>query len=257
MRLDPIRPHNPTAFSGPQLDFFGGKILKHASFVSLYAGSYWTSPKGDKDRKTLDRCSQSVPTGSYTSIWREYGVSKGSFAGSTNIALGTSKKRIGEDGIQQLVADAITKGASKRNAVRQPDGKTVYTVFLPPGVTLVADNLDSQHGLGGFHGSYIDEASRQRVYYAAIAYAEGSNGIHFTSNSVDNISIAASHEWSEVVTDPNVNAGRLGWYDKTFGEIGDIPISMGYRLSDLWGRVDGCAVQKEWSNAAKRPVLSE
>jgi hypothetical protein len=257
MRIDPTSSYSAAALSGPRLTFFGGKTLKHPSFVSLYAGNYWSSLRGSKDRATLNRCSESVPTGAYTSIWREYGVSKGSFAGSTSVSLGTSKRRIAEDDIQRIVANAIAKGGSPKDAVKQPDGKTVYTVFLPPGVTLVADNVDSRHGLGGFHGSYVDDASGRRVYYAALAYADKNNGIHFTDSPVDNISIAASHEWSEAVTDPDVNAGRLGWYDTNFGEIGDIPVSMGNRLSDLWGRIDGCAVQKEWSNGARRPVLSE
>jgi len=30
---------------------------------------------------------------------------------------------------------------------------------------------------------------------------------------------------------------------------------MGFPLSSLWGRMNGCAVQKEWSNSEKAPVL--
>ena len=141
--------------------------------------------------------------------------------------------------------------------MKRPDGKTVYTVFLPPGVTLVADGVDSRHGLGGFHGRYTDTASGKPVYYAVVAYADERNGLRFTNNSVDNISIAASHEWSEAVTDPDVNAAKPGWYDRNFGEIGDIPVNLGYPLSQLWGRVGGCAVQREWSNANNAPVLNE
>lgn len=185
-------------------------------------------------------------------MWREYGISKGTFAGSAIVNLSASKRRVTEQDVKSLVASAVLRAGVKR-----PDGKTVYTVFLPPGVTLVADDVDSRHGLGGFHGSYTDTATGKRVYYAVIAYADEKNGLRFTNNSIDNISVAASHEWSEAVTDPDVNEGKLGWYDPRLGEIGDIPISAGYPLSQLWGRVGGCAVQKEWSNAKGRPVLTE
>ena len=57
-----------------------------------------------------------------------------------------------------------------------------------------------------------------------------------------------SHEWSEVVTDPDVNNGVLGWYDERLGEVGDIPINLGMPISKVFGRVHGFAVQKEWSN---------
>jgi hypothetical protein len=114
---------------------------------------------------------------------------------------------------------------------------------------------DSRKGLGGFHGSYVDAATKKPVYYSAIVYANEGNGVPFTKNPIDNMTIAASHEWSEAVTDPDVNRGKLGWYDKRFGEIGDIPIMMGFPLSSLWGRMNGCAVQKEWSNSEKAPVL--
>lgn len=120
---------------------------------------------------------------------------------------------------------------------------------------MVADGVDSRHGLGGFHGSYTDANTGKQVYYAVLAYADERNGLQFTENSVDNITIAASHEWTEAVTDPDVNAGKLGWYDRNYGEIGDIPVNLGYPIEQLWGRVDGCAVQKEWSNAKNKPVV--
>ena len=149
-----------------------------------------------------------------------------------------------------MVASAIS-----RSGISKPDGSTVYTVFLPPGVVLTHGTSDSRRGLGGFHGSYVDQAAEEPVYYAAIVHASNGNGVPFTSSPVDNMTIAASHEWSEAVTDPDVNRGKLGWYNKSFGEVGDIPISAGFPLYSLWGRMNGCAVQKEWSNSEQRPVL--
>ncbi len=238
--------------TSPLLRYYGGKILENPKFVSLYAGDFWSTRQGATQQAKIDRCSSSVPSGPHASVWEEYGVSPGTFKGSARIPLGNPRLAVTERDIRTMVATAI-----RQSGVTAPDGETVYTVFLPPKVALTDGYADSRDGMGGYHGSYRDEKTGKKVYYAAIAYTDKGNGVQFTSNSVDNITIAASHEWTEAVTDPDVNAGKLGWYNKRFGEVGDIPISLGYPLSQLWGRIDGCAVQKEWSNALGEPVLTE
>ena len=240
------------SISQPHLSYYGGRIIRDPKFISLYAGGFWATDKGSREKKHLDGCSSSVPSGAHASVWREFGVSPGKFVGSATVPLATSRRVITERDVQGLVADTIRGGG-----VTKPDGDTVYTLFLPPNVVLRHGEADSRRGLGGFHGSYIDPRSRKPVYYAAIVYADSKNGVQFTSKPLDNISIAATHEWSEAVTDPDVNRGKLGWYDRVFGEIGDIPLNMGFAPSQLWGRLNGCAVQREWSNRYNRPVLSE
>ena len=89
----------------------------------------------------------------------------------------------------------------------------------------------------------------------ANVYAKDNNGIPFSKNPHDNVTIAASHEWSEAVTDPDVNRGMLGWYDKNYGEIGDIPILLERDFSKMWERLNGLAVQKEWSNTDGVPEV--
>jgi len=234
----------------PKLRFYGGRILENPTFVSFYAGSYWNTSQGKEERATLTRCSRSIPAGAHASVWKEYGVNPGRFIGSAVLPLTKQAKIISERDIQSLVAQGI-----KSSPTFKPDGDTVFTVFLPPGVVLTHGSADSRKGLGGFHGSYVDPSTNKAVYYSAIVYADERNGVHFTSDPIENMTIAASHEWSEAVTDPDVNRGKLGWYDKTFGEIGDIPLTMGYQPSTMWGIVNRCPVQKEWSNARRAPVL--
>ena len=97
----------------------------------------------------------------------------------------------------------------------------------------------------------------KKTYYAGIVYSDKNNGVQFSGNSLDNVTIAASHEWSEAVTDPDVNNGRLGWYDKHFGEIGDIPVFLSGAASTVYKRIKGFAVQKEWSNRLNKAVIKE
>jgi hypothetical protein len=132
---------------------------------------------------------------------------------------------------------------------------------LPPGAVLeTSDGTTSKMGLGGFHGSV--QVNGKTVYYSAIAYSKGNNGIDFThGNALDNVSITESHEISEAATDPNVqkaidtnNMKYLGWMDMNNGEIGDVEVNdaaPGTPLSTMYGRMDGYAVQKIWSQVDK------
>ncbi len=231
------------ATRGPHLTYRGGKILKKPSFYSIYLGDYWSTKKGTAERAANDKAAKSIVSGPYTDLWKEYGSGPGKFTGSTIM----SDKKLGrsihdsyfKDGIPDLV---------KNLSIPKPDGETVYTFFLPPGAILFApsDDANSLNGLGGYHSS-VDVGSK-RAYYAAIVYSKGTNGIEFTGKPLDNISIAASHEWTEAVTDPDVNNGKLGWYDDLYGEVADIPITMGMPIKEVYEKVGSYSVQKEWSN---------
>lgn len=227
----------------PRLTFRGGKVLKHAKFVSIYLGKFWKSVKGKAMKATNDLFAKTLFNGRHMEIWAQYGIGKGTFVASDVVAPAKTPKTIDDDQIQYIVQKEIDAGR-----VPQEDGQTVYTVYLPPDTELIAPGGSSSFdGIGGYHMSY-NTADGKKVYYSAIVFAEGKNGIDFDGNPQDNISIASSHEWSEAVTDPDVNNGKLGWYNDTYGEIGDIPIMMGMPLSEVYGRLDGFAVQKEWSN---------
>ena len=123
--------------------------------------------------------------------------------------------------------------------------------ILNPGTVLDAGNgVTSQQGLGGFHGSYVDVAGKT-VYFGVVAYSQGSNGIDFTGRGRDNVTITESHEFDEACTDPDVEQGRLAWYNKKYGEIGDLAVNSGLVPLDKSYVRDaaGYAVQVEWSNA--------
>ena len=72
------------------------------------------------------------------------------------------------------------------------------------------------------------------------------------STPFNNMSSVASHEMIETVTDPDVGiattyASPLAWYNRTYGEIGDI---CNAQQGTMVG-TDGVTytVQKEWSNS--------
>jgi hypothetical protein len=231
-----------TQRSIPHLNYYGGKVLKSPRFVSLYYGSYWSSASGQAYRQYFDRFARSIVKSPYASLWKEYGAGKGIFDGGQLVRAAKTPHAITESDVQSIIRQGLANGT-----IRKGGPETVYTLFLPPDVILKTSGSSSEDGLGGYHGSYNDKNGK-KIYYAALAFSRDGNGIDFTGNPRDNITITASHEWTEAVTDPDVNNGKLGWYDERYGEAGDIPINLGTPLASLYGRIKGYAVQKEWSN---------
>lgn len=220
----------------------GGKVLSAPEFQPIYVGSYWNSTAGKADRTYNDAFAADLVKGNHQALLGQYGVGKGSSAPSVVAGTGTPKQ-FREKDVVALVKKQLAAGLVK-------DGpQTVHMVVLPPGTVLVDGNASSLDGLGGFHGSYVD-AKGKSVYFGVVCYAQGNNGIDFTGKARDNLTITESHEFDEAATDPDVQTGKLGWYNDKYGEIGDLAVNSGLvPLDKAYGRDDGgYAVQVEWSN---------
>jgi ABC-type transporter MlaC component len=229
-----------------QLTNNGGAVLNKPVINNIYLGDYWKTSAGKKTAAYNDAFATDIEKSTYMDVLKQYGVGKGSFAGSTMVP-GAAPKKVNETDIQNIVKKAIASGT------QSSDPQAVHTVILPPGTVLTDGQVDSTQGLGGYHGSYKGPDGKP-VYYAAIVYSQGKNGIDFDGTARDNISIIESHEWSEAETDPDVNSkikGRgLAWYNNQYGEIGDEAIQA-LPLNQVFDKVDGYEVQKEWSNKDK------
>jgi hypothetical protein len=176
---------------------------------------------------------------------------------------------------------------------------TVFCFMLPKGVVLVDGSstghaehddeevgpkhnpalaerdeaVDSQHGLGGYHGSIHAKhgSGQDTVYYAVGVYSEGANGIPAFDQPWKSVCATFYHELNEARTDPDVEdairagdtpdaAKFIGWYSPKAGEIGDIPMEeAGADLGAVMREVplaDGggtVPIQLMWSNAVGGP----
>jgi len=140
------------------------------------------------------------------------------------------------------------------------------------------EEVDSLHGLGGYHGSiHVKEgAKKTTLYYSIDVYSEmlpngKSNGIPVFNKPWKNIVGTLYHELNEARTDADVEdailAGNspkaekfLGWVDSEGYECGDFPIEeSGGLLSKVFKEVplaDGTGkvpIQLEYSNAVHGP----
>ncbi len=236
----------PAPGAKPVLTQHGGAVLDKPVVSNIYLGSYWGTAAGKADLAKNDAFTKEVGTSGFQNIAKQYGAGGPTFGGSTVVNVANPKK-VTEAAVQKLVLEQLKAGTVKPNA------QGIYNVVLPPNTVLDAGGgVTSKNGLGGFHGSVAGPDGKP-VYYSVEAYSKGRNGIDFTGNATDNVTITESHEWMETVTDPDVNSSipghDLGWYDdKDNGEIGDLAMSQ-LPLNQVWQRdAQGFAQQLEWSN---------
>jgi hypothetical protein len=267
----------------PDLDltYRGGRTIAHLNFVNCYLGG--AQAWDEADRKHIDSAlSHAMSDADLEQVIGQY-YSKpiSSHARKSKIVEGAVGKRFFKDQAEELVGRLLSEGVL--GSAHPQD--SVICLMLPSGVVLVDGNsdgseqeesphgrtvlvddeqVDSKHGLGGYHGSV--HANGKTVYYAVGVYSEGDNGIVAFDEPWKNVVATFYHELNEARTDPDVedvirtgNESQLGWYSTKGGEIGDIPMSLaGAHLERVMVEAPlvkgGTApVQLEWSNAVHGP----
>jgi hypothetical protein len=240
---------------GLDLRFFGGKTLPHLRFALLYPEA-WT----ESERSQLDHAlSAAMRDRDLNNVLAQYfpGAEVTATFGGSRRYTGAVPKRVTRKTVETFVTELSTNS-------------TVTCLCLPKDAVLVDTvDVDSKHGLGGYHGS-VHVNGRER-YYSVAVYSEGDNGIVAFDEPWKNVCATLYHELQETRTDPDVedairlgsspNADRLlGWYSPRGGEIGDIPLAeSGGRLDIVMREVplaDGSGtvpIQLMWSNAVGGP----
>ena len=237
------------------LRFFGGKTLPSLRYTLVYAGTW-----ADSDRVSLDAAlSAAMRDPNLNNVLAQY------FPNAEVSATFTGSKL--HDG---AVPARVTRTVVETLVAQLDLGPSVACICLPKGAVLVdTGDVDSKHGLGGYHGSVKVNGSDR--YYAVAVYSDGDNGIVAFDEPWKNVCATLYHELQETRTDPDVEdairlgsapgADRvLGWYSPRGGEIGDIPMSeSGGDLALVMQEVplaDGSGtapVQLMWSNAVAGP----
>jgi hypothetical protein len=260
---------------GLDLQYLGGKTIPDLTFTNVYLGT-WTAD----ERQLLDHAlAAAMADKQLNNVLAQYfpaGPVRSTFAGSRAYE-GPVAARVYRD-----VLEAIVSGLDGAGSLAGLDlASSAVCLLLPEGAVLVdgdstdpGEQIDSTHGLGGYHGSvHIDRGvgTRDTVYYGAAVYSKDGNGIVGFPQPWQNVCATLYHELCEIRTDPDVEdaikagatpAGErlLGWYSPRGGEIGDIPIAESHGLVDLVMKevplADGSGtvpIQLMWSNAVAGP----
>jgi len=261
---------------GLDLHYLGGKTIAQLTFTIVYLGAW-----AGGDRTNLDHAlAAAMGDAHLNNVLAQYfpGTTIGSTFAGSRLGPGTTPGRVYRDTVETTVANLAQSGDLGGLDL----ASTVVCLALPRGVVLVDgtstggpaariddDAVDSEHGLGGYHGS-IHPSPGETVYYAVAVYCEGSNGIVVFPDPWENVCAVFYHELCETRTDPDVEdairagdtpAGEhlLGWYSPNGGEIGDIPLRESRDLSQVMKEVplaDGSGtvpIQLMWSNAVGGP----
>ena len=240
----------------PSLDlrYLGGRTLPHLRYTLVYLEGWPAGARTELDR-ALAAAMSDVGLNNVLAQYFPSAQVTTTFAGSL-VHPGPVPARADRSWVEKLATELDT-------------GPSLACILLPPGTVLADGDVDSRHGLGGYHGS-IKTGTAER-YYAVAVHSDGDNGIVAFDEPWKNVCATLYHELQEARTDPDVEDAirmgsapgsdrLLGWYSQRGGEIGDIPMSESQGdlslvmkevpLTDGSGTVP---IQLMWSNAVGGP----
>jgi len=200
------------AAQAPLLQYQGGPLLSNVEIMVIYWGSAWAS---DPLQPELDKFFGFAVGSSIVGNLSEYSapgfsIGPGKIMPSQIIPTDPPNP-VDDTQIQSFLQGLIDSGTINPNA------NSLYFVFTPSGVTVTLQGFSSCQDFCGYH-NFFSATDGRAVIYAAMPYPDCA-GCQFASTTFDSLTTIASHELSESITDPQLNA----WYDPNTGEeIGDI-----------------------------------
>jgi hypothetical protein len=221
----------------PQLVYRGGPLLDAVNVVTVYWGLEWDDPLVSQYRSNLDNFFDYIVISPLIDQLAEYSVNgypigHGQHSQSVTIRDSDPGSTVTDGDIQLMLQNEIQSGN-----LPPFDQNTLYFVFLPPGTSVAMGGGASCLTFCGYH-----DAINGQIFYAVTPFPNcpGCSGLGGNGDLFAALTIVASHELCEVITDP---IPGQGWYDDNYGEIGDICEGEG-NVKQL----NGYTVQLEWSN---------
>ncbi len=265
---DPATASSPAPFaraSSRTLTYYGGPVIANVNVVKVNygAGTYQPYVSGT-GAGTMSAFYGAVVGSPYFSwLNTDYHTSTqtigyGSFAGDKSItpSAANNGSTITDAQIQAEIQRQIGLGV-----LPAATANTYYAMYFPKGKKIQQGTSYScqSGGFCAYHGTIKNGSSY--IFYGVHPDNSTGSGCDAgcgTSTPFNNWTSVASHELIEAVTDPAVGvattyASPLGWYNKTYGEIGDICNAQQGTVT-----VGGVAytVQKEWSNSKQACITN-
>jgi hypothetical protein len=240
--------------SGPLVNH-GGPVIANAGFWALY----WNSSVANATQTSINQATgtkyatlqaqmdafltsfgndapYSQLPGDDFSIVQQYGATISSTVTNFNfgyhVASERAKASISDSGIRNFIAGLFNSGRVNVSS------NIIYGVYLPSGMKVTMSGGASCSTFCGYHGHF--NYGGFDIRYAVFPYLD-CNACRLSNLTVaDMMTIVASHEIREAVTDPQLNA----WYDNSGYEADDKCAWHNlYRMAE-----GGFVVQPEFSN---------
>ncbi len=250
----------------PEMTYHGGRVLKNPKLVTVTFGGM----DSELLHYLIDFDDKILTSPWWSTVMDGYGVGAGAGAGHVELEDTFSDKTTSDFELKQYIADQVLAGR-----LPLPDDDTVYMLYMPAAASIDLDGTPSCNGFGGYHnsgrldyaagsadgGSGVDAGINmsQRFVYAVMmeCYSAYYSGVSLQDLKDEETEIA-SHEIAEAATDPDVNAGKSGYYmvgndawapNQRGGENADLCSGRGVQEGTWW-------VTKVWNFASARKSLS-
>ena len=215
------------------LTYNNGPLIRSCQVFTIFWGSAWQQAELAPMVTELNGFFDYILTSSLIDQLSEYSVpqykiSHGNLTGTITLTNPDVSKTVDDSATQKIIQDQIS---AKKLPASSPD--LLYFVFLPSGVTVTQGGSASCKVFCGYH-----DAIGNDTFYAVMPFP-GCSGCTSNFSTIDALTVTASHELCEAITDP---IPGQGWYDDQNGEIGDI-------CAWKTKKVGQYAVQQEWSNS--------
>jgi len=215
------------------LTYNNGPLMAQCQVFTIFWGSAWLQAPLAGMISEVNGFFDSILTSSLIDQLSEYSVpqyqiSHGKRIGTDTLTNPDVNKTVDDSAIQKMIQDQIS---AKKLPASNPD--LLYFVFLPWGVTVTQGGSASCKVFCGYHDAIAND-----IFYAVMPFPDCS-GCSSSLSNFDALTVTASHELCEAITDP---IPGQGWYDNQNGEIGDICAWKTKKIGQY-------TVQQEWSNS--------
>ncbi len=225
----------------PTLTPHAGAVLANVQAQAVYLGAGWSS--STIAPSVFDAFLGTIVTGTKTAPAPYLGMLvQGGFAGVTGAGdalqgytdATTVPSTITDAQIQADLQIDIADG--KVQSPTSPNVNPLYVVFVQPGtVVSIGNGETSVNTFLAYHSSFLDGGVS--VPYAVVPFhGTAGNAQDPWLNQQDSMTVAASHELAEAVTDPT----GAGYFDRSHNEVGDV-------VNGSTVYLKGYAVQREGS----------
>ncbi len=238
-----------TTSTARQLTDYGGPLISAPKVYAVLWGAGTFFPQlGDGEAASFFG---GVLQSSYVDWLSEYDsasqtIGRGSFVGPP-ISITPSPTNNGSqiDDAANIAPELEAQIAARH--LPTPDANTIFVLYFRQGQVITEGGMNSLTGFCAYHNSI--SAAPSNIRYAVMPYID--NLGCGTDSAWDNMTAVASHELIETMTDPDgglasTYAPPLGWYNASYGEIGDLCNAQHARV--VGGDGGTYVVQKQWSN---------
>jgi len=205
--------------------YYGGSVFSNVKVVSVM----WGSNVSSTISKAIPGFSKALVNSTFVDQMAQYDtvgitgvngqpgtnqqIKRGTYLGQKVITPKNTNKTLSDTDIQNELLYQISAGALPAN-----DLNTLYMIYFPSSIKITLDGSTSCVGFGAYHEAVYSQVNANNVFYSV----EPDCRLGLT-----NITIAASHEFVEAMTDNIPTPGSNPAYPQAWNT------STGYEVADL------------------------